>query len=142
MKTLLRNLGVAAGVFLLAWLAINAALAGEFALLEKARSEQPDTIIDRLEGTVDRVTFVYLPLIALGAGVAVGFLGRNWRWAWLTASFAGGPVLASLAVSFAAAPSNLTAALTASGAGLIIATATLIMWRRECHSERRPNEKG
>jgi len=141
MNTFLRNLGLAAGVFLLAWLAVHASLAGEFTLLEKARVEEPDTIIDRLGATMDRVTFVYLPLIALGTCIAVGILGRGWRWAWLTASIAGGPVTASYAVSFVAEPSYLSAALTASSAGLIVVVSTLIMWRREIPPEEIPMQE-
>jgi len=131
MSTLVRNLVVAVGVFVLAWLLIQASLAFELALIEKAHSERTDTVIDTMGASVQRTNLVYLPLIALGAGLVVGVLGRSWRWAWLTALMAGGPVIASFVVSVLASPSYLTGIIAALGTGLIIAIPTVVMWWRE-----------
>ena len=131
MGTLFRNLGVAVGVFVLTWLLIQTALAVETARIEKAQIEKSDTVIDQLGASVQRTTVVYLPLIALGAGLAVGFLGRSWRWAWLTALVAAGPVVSSFVVSVVASPSYLTGAVAILGIGLIVTIATVVMWWRE-----------
>ena len=131
MGTLLRNVGVAVGIFVLTWLLIQSALGVEMALIEKAQSEKPDTVIDELGASVRRTTFVYLPLVALGAGLAVGFLGRNWRWAWLIALFAAGPVVSSFVVSLVASPSYLTGTVAVLVIGSIVITATVVMWWRE-----------
>ena len=131
MGTLFRNLGVAVGVFVLTWLLIQTALAVETARIEKAQIEKSDTVIDQLGVSVQRTTVVYLPLIALGAGLAVGLLGRSWRWAWLTALVAAGPVVSSFVVSVVASPSYLTAAVAVLGIGLIVTIATVVMWWRE-----------
>jgi hypothetical protein len=131
MGILFRNLGVAVGVFVLTWLLIQTALAVEMALIEKAQSERSDTVIDELGVSVRRTTFVYLPLIALGAGLAVGFLGRSWQWAWLTALVAAGPVISSFVVSLVASPSYLTGTVAVLGIGSIVTIATVVMWWRE-----------
>jgi hypothetical protein len=131
MGTLLRNLGVAVGVFVLTWLLIQTALAVEMDPIEKAQSERSDTVIDELGASARRTTFVYLPLVALGAGLAVGFLGRNWRWAWLTALVAAGPVISSFVVSLVASPSYLTGTVAVLGIGSIVTIATVVMWWRE-----------
>jgi len=115
----------------LAWLLIQASLAIELALVEKAHSEKPDTVIDTMVASVQRTSLVYLPIIALGTGLAVGALGRGWRWAWLTALMAGGPVIASLVVSAVASPSYLTWTIAVIGIGSIVIVATVVMWWRE-----------
>ena len=122
---------VAVGVFILAWLLIQASLAIELALIEKAHDAKSDTVIDTMGASVQRTNLVYLPLFALGTGFAVGFFGRSWRWAWLTALIAGGPVIASFVVSVVASPSYLTGTIAALGIGLIVAIPTVVMWWRE-----------
>ena len=131
MSIFLRNLAVAAGVFLLTWVFFRVALTAEVTAIESARGQDVGVFVHTMDGAATRIRFVYLPLGALGAGVAVGTFGRNWHWAWLIALFGGVPVLALLVISFLAGPSFLTATTSVLGIVLIFSSATAIMWWRE-----------